>query len=396
MNARDWTRAGWLNTATIAERASQRPELFHVEEMVDTLRGYAWYASAKRAWTRVNAKLAKYARLAKRQLLFCLDNPGEHWKSQQTLLHPVDRAGALDAWEDALRVGGRHEGRPADQFNRPSLMQAEPIRNHDDNVLSGSAPNVEIDDQCRTTHTLRDLNEHLARAKQIALVAAMSASIAHEINQPLGAIVANAHAASTWLEATPPNVSRAKTLIDRILRDSRVAAEVVQKMLGLLKQQPPVRQIVGLPHIVNQVLTILEPEIQKHEVEIITSIPAGLPMLFADSVQIQQVLINLIGNAIDAVHEAASLDRRIWLEAEPDGNAVVVRVRDTGRGVPDPNQIFETFFTTKTKGLGIGLAVSRSIAEAHDGSLTVRNGSDRGAEFTLRVPCVSDRLSRPS
>jgi C4-dicarboxylate-specific signal transduction histidine kinase len=224
----------------------------------------------------------------------------------------------------------------------------------------------------------------------------ISASIAHEINQPLGAIVANAHAASTWLEATPPNVLRAKTLIDRILRDCRVAATLVQKTLGLFKQQPPVKQIVGLPDIVHQALTILEPEIQKHEVEIVIHIPAGLPLIFADSVQIQQVLINLIGNAIDAVHEASSLDRKIWLEAEPEGTTVAVRVRDAGRGVPDLNRIFEPFFTTKAKGMGIGLAVSRSIAEAHDGSLTVRNGTECGAEFTLRVPCVSGRLNRAS
>jgi C4-dicarboxylate-specific signal transduction histidine kinase len=396
MNARDWTREGWLNAAAIAERAGTRPDLFHVQEMVDTLHGYSWYATAKRVWTRVNARLAKYLRLTKRNLLFCPETPGEHLKSQHTLSHPVDRPGALDAWEDALRIGGRHAGRSADQFHRPSLILTEPIRNHEDKVLSGSAPNVDIDDQCRTNETLREFNEHLARAKQIALVAAISASIAHEINQPLGAIVANANAASTWLEATAPNVSRAKTLIDRILRDSKVAAEVVHKMLGLFKQQPPVRQAFDLPQIVNQVLTILEPEIQKHEVEIITSIPAGLPMLFADSVQIQQVLINLIGNAIDAVQEASPRDRRIWLEAEPEGNVLAVRVRDTGRGVPDPNLIFETFFTTKTNGAGIGLAVSRSIAEAHDGSLTVRNSTECGAEFTLRVPCISNRLSRAS
>jgi C4-dicarboxylate-specific signal transduction histidine kinase len=224
----------------------------------------------------------------------------------------------------------------------------------------------------------------------------ISASIAHEINQPLGAIVANAHAASTWLEASPPNVLRVKTLIDRILRDSRVAADVVQKMLDLFKQQPPAKRVIGLPHIVHQVLAILEREIRKNEVEIITRIPAGLPLLFADSVQIQQVLINLIRNAIDAIHEALSLDRRIWLEAEPEGESVAVRVRDTGPGVSDPNRIFETFFTTKTNGVGLGLAVSRSIAEAHDGSLTVRNGSERGAEFTLRVPCVNVRLSKAS
>jgi C4-dicarboxylate-specific signal transduction histidine kinase len=394
MNPQGWTRAGWFNTATIGERAGQRPDLFHAQEMVGTLQGSSWCASAKRAWTWVNAKLAEYLRPTKSNLLFCLDNPGDHRKSQQTLLHPRGSAGAPEAWQESIRMDGRHEGRSADQSNRRSLFGAEPIRHHEGNVFSGLARNVDIDDPYRTNETRRDLSKQLPRAGQIVPLAAMSASIAHEINQPLGAIVANAHAASTWLEANPPNVSRAKVLIDRILRDSRVAADVVQKTLGLLKQQPPVKQIIGLPHIVNQVLTILEPEIQKHKVEIITGIPAGLPRLFADSVQIQQVLINLIGNAIDAVHEASALDRRIWLEAEPEGNIMAVRVRDTGHGVPDPNLIFETFFTTKTNGVGIGLAVSRSIAEAHDGSLTVRNGPDRGAEFTLRVPCVSDRLSR--
>jgi C4-dicarboxylate-specific signal transduction histidine kinase len=262
-------------------------------------------------------------------------------------------------------------------------------------VLRGGI-NVDVDaeDQCRTKESLRELSEHLARVKEMASVAAMSASIAHEINQPLGAIAAHAHAASIWLDATPPDVSRVKTIVDRILRDSRAASDVIQKMLGLFKQQPPAKQRVGLPWIVHQVIAILESEIQKHEIEVTTNIPARLPLLFADSVQIQQVLVNLIGNAIDAVSEGDSLDRRIWVEAEPEGNTVAVRVRDTGRGVPDPDQVFEAFFTTKAKGMGIGLAVSRSIAEAHDGSLTVRNGADYGAEFTLRIPCVAPRLNR--
>jgi C4-dicarboxylate-specific signal transduction histidine kinase len=243
---------------------------------------------------------------------------------------------------------------------------------------------------------VQDRGDHLARTTQVRSVAAMSASIAHEINQPLGAIVANAHAASVWLESTPPNISRAKTVIDRILRDSRAAADVVQKMLSLFNRQPPVKQVVDLALIVRQVMTILEPEIEKYGIEVILDLRAGLPLLFVDPVQIQQVLINLMDNAIDAVREASSVDRRIWLEAAAEGNFVAVRVRDTGRGVPDPNRIFETFFTTKTQGMGVGLAVSRSIAEAHDGSLTVRNGSECGAEFTLQVPCVTDCLNRAS
>jgi C4-dicarboxylate-specific signal transduction histidine kinase len=363
MNAQDWTRADWLNTAPDSECPGQRPDLFRIQEMLNTLR-HGWCASARRAWIWVNARLSACLSLTKATPFIGREDPGRDCKPQR-----------------------------ADQSYGFSLIRAVSIRNHEGNMLPALASNIEIDGRCRPNETRSNVREHWVWPGQNAPLIAMSASIAHEINQPLGAIVANAHAASKWLEATPADVSRVKMLIERILRDSRVAADVVQKMLGLLKQQPPAKQLVGLPKIVNQALTILEPEIEKHAVEIVASIPADLPLVFADSLQIQQVLINLISNAIDAVHEASSRDRKIWLEAEPEEDTVAVRVRDTGCGVPDPNLIFETFFTTKAKGAGIGLALSRSIAEANDGSLTVRNGSDCGAEFTLRVPRESGRSS---
>ncbi len=218
----------------------------------------------------------------------------------------------------------------------------------------------------------------------------MSASIAHEINQPLGAIVANAHAASTWLTASPPNISRMRIIIDRILRDSNVAADVVQKMRGLFRQQSPQKRPVDISHAVQQVLAVLDADIRKQGVDVIVDIPAGLIPLFADPVQLQQILINLISNAIDAVDGRPSAERRIWLEAEAEVDAIALRVRDTGRGVSDSDRIFETFYTTKPKGMGIGLAVSRSIAEAHDGSLSVLSQPGLGAEFTLKIPYSND------
>jgi signal transduction histidine kinase/ligand-binding sensor domain-containing protein len=242
--------------------------------------------------------------------------------------------------------------------------------------------------ELRAQEALRALKERLERATQVARAAAMSASIAHEINQPLGAIVTNAHAASTWLDASPANISRAKISIERVLRDGRVASDIAHKMRSLFARQAPEKQPVDVSHTAREILTLLEPEIRRQGAEIITNIPDGLDSLSGDPVQIQQILINLITNAMDAVQENPPGERRIWVEAILEGAAVAVRVRDTGRGVPNADRIFETFFTTKAKGMGIGLAVSRSIAEAHGGSLSVVNQPGAGAEFILRIPSV--------
>jgi ligand-binding sensor domain-containing protein/signal transduction histidine kinase len=242
--------------------------------------------------------------------------------------------------------------------------------------------------ELRAQEALKTLKERLERATQVARAAAMSASIAHEINQPLGAVVANAHAASTWLDASPANISRAKISIERVLRDGRVASDVVHKMRSLFARQAPEKRPVDVYHTVREILTLLEPEIRKQGVEVLTNIPDGLDFLSGDPVQIQQILLNLIANAMDAVQENPLGERQISVEAKLEGDAIALRVRDTGRGVPDVDRIFETFFTTKVKGMGIGLAVSRSIAEAHGGSLSVVNQPGSGAEFILHIPSV--------
>jgi C4-dicarboxylate-specific signal transduction histidine kinase len=368
--------------------------MFYIQAMLNCVPAYSWYASAKGAWIWVNARTSAYLGLPEMHPLCCGEDIGNDWKSHLALLHPDDRATALSSWEESLHASSRHEIRAriraADETYRWFLLRAEPLRDSEGNVLLWLGINIDIDDQLRADEELRILKERLVRSTQIAAAAAMSASIAHEINQPLGAIVANAHAASTWLTASPPNISRMRIIIDRILRDSNVAADVVQKMRGLFRQQSPQKRPVDISHAVQQVLAVLDADIRKQGVEVIVDIPAGLIPLFADPVQLQQILINLISNAIDAVDGRPSADRRIWLEAEAEVDAIALRVRDTGRGVSDSDRIFETFYTTKPKGMGIGLAVSRSIAEAHDGSLSVLSQPGLGAEFTLKIPYSND------
>jgi ligand-binding sensor domain-containing protein/signal transduction histidine kinase len=242
--------------------------------------------------------------------------------------------------------------------------------------------------ELRAQEALRALKERLEQATQVARAAAMSASIAHEINQPLCAIVTNAHTASTWLDATPANISRAKISIERVLRDGRVASEVAHKIRSLFARRAPEKRPVDVHRTVREIFTLLEPEIRKRDVEIVSNIPEGIDSFSGDEVQIQQILINLLTNALDAVQDTPPGERRIWVEAKAEGDVVAIRVRDTGPGVPNVDRIFETFFTTKAKGMGIGLAVSRSIAEAHGGSLSAINQPGSGAEFILRIPSV--------
>jgi signal transduction histidine kinase len=375
-----------------ANETGGTPDVSHIQTTLNSVPADAWYASADGMLLWVNARTAAFLGLPETHPLRLGEGAGNDWRLLLAFVHPADRRRALHDWGEFLSNNIAHETkvrlRSLDQTYRWFLLRAEPLYDPKSKARLWLGINIDIEEELRADEALRALKERLARATQIARVAAMSASIAHEINQPLGAIVANAHAASTWLSAATPNVLRTRLSIDRILRDGRVAADVVRKMRNLFSQQPLQKCSVSVARMVSDVLTVLDPEICKQEVEVTIDIPDGLDPLIADPVQIQQILINLITNAIDAVSESPSTRRRIAIEADSDGDAVAVRVRDTGCGVPNVDRIFEAFFTTRTKGMGIGLAVSRSIAEAHDGSLSVVNQPGSGAEFTLRIPCA--------
>jgi signal transduction histidine kinase len=217
----------------------------------------------------------------------------------------------------------------------------------------------------------------------------LTASIAHEVNQPLAAVVTNANACSRWLGADPPNLDEATKAIDRIVRDGNRASDVVARVRSLAKHARPERALANLNELIVEVVALTQPDCRRSGISLHTDFAEDLPPISADRIQLQQVVLNLVMNAIDAIKGSRQGPREISIASAQDGdNSIVVTVRDSGIGLDEANldRIFEGFFTTKPEGLGMGLTICRSIIEAHGGHITAAPGAPRGAVFRFTLP----------
>jgi len=219
----------------------------------------------------------------------------------------------------------------------------------------------------------------------------LTASIAHEVNQPLGAMVANAAACARWLAAEPAEIAKTRKALDSIAADGRRASEVIGRVRALAKREAPQKRLLDINQKVRDTVALTEQEVRRQGIVLEQHLGEGLPEVAGDRVQLQQVLLNLIVNAIEAMAPVHDWPRALTIVSRPDGaNAVVVEVRDAGTGLDAERveRLFEAFYTTKSEGIGIGLSISRSIVEAHGGSLSAAPNSPHGAVFKLRLPAA--------
>src|SRR5262245_44925160 len=235
----------------------------------------------------------------------------------------------------------------------------------------------------------------LAHMNRSAAIGQISASIVHEINQPLAAIVMNAGTGLRWLAKDTPNVEKAAHALKNIVGNGNRAKQVVQTLRAMFKREISSRTLVDINDAIRSVLTLLRIELEEHEVVTRTALKEGLPRVMADRVQLQQVIFNLISNAIEAMSSAATDSRILWVKSEAtESGECSVAIEDSGPGIePDTlKRIFEPFFTSKSKGMGMGLSICRSIIEAHNGRLWVSGNTPRGAvfQFVLPVPAALD------
>jgi PAS domain S-box-containing protein len=253
---------------------------------------------------------------------------------------------------------------------------------------------------------LQKAQAELAHIARVTTLGELTASIAHEINQPLTAIVNNANAGLHWLAAEPPDIDEIREIIRRILRDGNRAGDVIARMRALFKKAPMTKEQVDLNEAIEEVVALTQSEAQRNRIDVRTRLGGDVVSILGDRVQLQQVVLNLLLNAIEAVTATSEASREILittrrsLEAEVPGPGVgssanesgyvSVAVRDSGPGVPPDglNQLFNAFYTTKAHGLGMGLAVSRSIIEAHGGKLEAFPNDGAGATFQFTLPIV--------
>jgi C4-dicarboxylate-specific signal transduction histidine kinase len=233
----------------------------------------------------------------------------------------------------------------------------------------------------------------LAHANRVATMGQLSASIAHEVNQPIAAAITNAHAALRWLGARPPDLEEVRQALGRILRDGNRAGDVIGRIRDLIRKAPPRKDGLEINEAILEVIALTRGEVVKNGVCVQTQLAEGLPLIQGDRVQLQQVILNLIINAVEAMSGAGGGSRELLIStgiAEPDG--VLVMVRDSGPGLAPASleRLFEAFYTTKPGGLGMGLSVCRSIIEAHSGRLWATANLPQGAVFQFTVPAHPD------
>jgi signal transduction histidine kinase len=217
----------------------------------------------------------------------------------------------------------------------------------------------------------------------------LSASIAHQLSQPLTSMLANAQAAKRRLTAVPPNLMDAIASMDRIVRDARTADETIQRIRALFKQESLDRREANIPDVISEVVRLVLENPNKREVPIRWCSDENLPKVWVDRLAIQELFINLISNAIEALENNRNSPLVNIQAAVNDQNEMVIQVSDNGPGIGESEDIFEAFVTSKKSGLGIGLTLSRSIAEAHGGRLWAENNPSGGATFCLGLPLRS-------
>jgi PAS domain S-box-containing protein len=255
---------------------------------------------------------------------------------------------------------------------------------------------VDITDRKRAEAALQQAEADLARLNRVMLLGEMTASIAHEINQPIAAVITNANAGVRWLGAQQPDLNEVRQALGRIVRDGTRAGEVIGRIRAHVKKMPPRRELLDINEAIREAIALTQTETQRNAVRLQSRLADDLPLVSADRVQLQQVMINLIINAIEAMAGAGDGPRELTIVSGiDDANDVAAEVQDTGPGL-DPeklDRLFQSFYTTKPDGIGMGLAISRSIAEAHGGCLSAGPNNPRGAVFRLTLP-VEETLSR--
>jgi PAS domain S-box-containing protein len=308
-------------------------------------------------------------------------------------IHPDDRENFRRLWQHALSSGQPFEGewrvRGADGQYRWFFTRGVPLRDQEQKTLRWYGTNTDIEDLHKTEEALMRTQSELAYLSRVLSMGELAASIAHEINQPLAAVVAHGHASLGWLSANPPNVGKALQTTERIIQDGTRAGAVLGRIRALFKREAPAQEWVDMNEVIHELASSLRGEAKRRRISIKTALAFRLPKIRGDRVQLQQVVLNLMMNGMDAIGAATGRNRELLVtSAKEDSNTIVIRVEDCGIGItPDMTEkIFEPFFTTKPQGIGMGLAISRSIVESHQGRLWAAPRPSGGATFQFTIP----------
>jgi len=314
------------------------------------------------------------------------------WEKRLQRVHPKDRA----KWQGAVdrAIGEKSDYEVEDRIVLPSgtvkyvHTVGHPVLNESGDLVQFVGSSMDVTERKRAEESLRQAQADLARVNRVTTMGELTASLAHEVNQPIAAAVTNANSCLHWLADDVPNLDKARTAAMRIVKDGTRAAEIISRIRLLFQKGTPQWQSVDVNEIIGEMAVLLRGEAMRYSISLRTELAADLPQVIGDRVQLQQVLMNLIMNSIDAMKDVDGTRELVIKSQRAENEQLQVCVSDTGVGLPpeQADQIFNAFFTTKPHGTGMGLRISRSIVETHGGRLWAADNFPRGASFYLALP----------
>ncbi|KAA6460938.1 DUF4118 domain-containing protein [Acidobacteria bacterium AB60] len=343
-----------------------------------------WRADGKGNVEYVNQTLREYLGLQEEQL-----SADRLFRA----IHPRDAEGFHEAWKHARESGSSFEVE-ARVFGaagqRWFLIRAFPQRSHDGEIALWYGIHIDIEDRQREQQLLKRRQESLSRVTRTLSMSEVAASIAHELNQPMTALATHAHACVEWASCVPPNLEKVSASAEKIVQESTRAGAIVRRVRALFSEDDPLRTETDLNELIEESIRLLRDEAIRDGVTVEMQLDRQLPRVEVDPIQIQQVIINLARNAMEAMAQVPT-ERLLTLTTMVDPSSsskIAVLVADTGPGIAPElmMDIFQPFFSTKKHGTGIGLAICRSIIEAHSGRISVRNATSGGAVVQFSIP----------
>ncbi len=355
--------------------------------VIDTIPAHVWSTRPDGSVDFVNRRWLETTGLPMEDAL------GWDWSS---VVHPHDFARYVDEWHAALAAGEPTESevrlRRPDGNYRWWLTRAVPLRDELGNIVKWYGTAIDIEDRKRADEErerLRQVQADLAHLSRVTTMGELTASLAHEIRQPISAAVTNAKTCLRWLGRDAPDVPEACEAASRIVKDVTRAADIIGSISLLFKKGALQRELVDVNDLIREMIVLLRSEASRYSISIRTELAEHLPRVMGDRVQLQQVFMNLMLNGIDAMKDTTGASA-LTIKSETADGQVLISVSDTGVGFPQEqaDQIFKAFFTTKDNGTGMGLPISRSIIESHGGRLWAAGASGRGATFHFTLPAT--------
>jgi len=353
-----------------------------LRDVIETIPTFAWTALPDGSVDFVNRHWQEHTGLSTERTI------GSGWREA---VHPEDLERHAEKWRASLATGELFENevryrRAANGQYRWFLTRAVPLRDERGKILKWYGISTDIEDRKRAEQEREQLRTDLAHMNRVSILGELAASVSHELKQPIASAITNANTCVRWLKRDQPDVDEAIEATSRIVKDGTRATEIIDRLRSLYKKSPPQRELVDVNEVIDEMLVLLRCEANRYSISTRTELAPDLPKITADRVQLQQVFMNLIINAIEAMKDTAG---ELTIKTElGQGGQLLISVSDTGEGLPDEktDQIFNAFFTTKPQGSGMGLAISRSIVESHGGRLWASANNGPGATFQLTLP----------